>query len=232
MPPRPFADPYYLNSDFGIALYCGDCREILPALSFDAVLTDPPFGIDYDSGYGSDVWGNGAVSGDADTLVRDEALAIIGNVPALVFGSWKQPRPKGTRTLLVWDTLGALGMGDLQIPWKPSHQEIYVLGDRKGFAGRRDSDVISHPPVQSMAKNGRLHQMQKPVKLLEKLLEKLVGETICDPFMGSGSTGLACLNLGRKFIGIEIDPGHCETAKQRIETAIRDRKSQFAWGDA
>ncbi len=112
-----------------------------------------------------------------------------------------------------------MGMGALDIPWKPSSERIYVLG--KGFVGVRDEgDVIYFPPVQSMAKNGRVHPTEKPVGLMQRLLAKLPG-VVLDPFMGSGTTGVACVNLGRKFIGIEIEPRYFDIARKRIEEAYR-----------
>jgi len=122
--------------------------------------------------------------------------------------------------VLVWDTLGALGMGDLRLPWKPAHQEIYVLGDPDGFTGDRGSDVIHHPPVQSMAKNGRVHPFEKPVGLLTHLLGYMAGVLVLDPFMGSGTTGVACVKTGRKFIGIEINQDYCDIAVRRITEAL------------
>lgn len=122
-----------------------------------------------------------------------------------------------TKMVLIWDKGGALGMGDLSIPWKPDHEEIYVLG--KGFVGTRDSgSVLRHPPVQSMAKNGRVHPTEKPVSLMVDLCRKVPG-TVLDPFMGSGTTGVACVKLGRKFIGIEIDEGYFDIAVERIRKA-------------
>tara|TARA_Y100000782_G_scaffold83145_1_gene90078 strand:- start:258 stop:695 length:438 start_codon:yes stop_codon:yes gene_type:complete len=129
------------------------------------------------------------------------------------------PRPEGTRSVLIWDKGGALGMGALDIPWKPDHEEIYVIG--KGFVGKRDSgSVLRCAPVQSTAKNGRVHPTQKPVMLLKKLCQKLPG-TILDPFMGSGSTGVACAQMGRRFVGIESEKAYFDIARKRIEDAYR-----------
>ena len=200
----------------------GDCLDVLrtiPAGSVDHMLTDPPYGIAYSSVRGSNVWGDGAIEGDEDTTTRDRAIEMVGAIPSLVFGSWKRPAPKGTRACLVWDTLGALGMGDLRIPWKPSHQQIYVLGNPEGFCGDRTSDVLQCPPVQATAKNGRVHPFEKPVPLLLRLLKKMRGGVVIDPFCGSGSTGVAAIQTGRRFIGIEIDPGYADIARRRIGEA-------------
>ena len=201
-------------------LYLGDCMDILPTLpKVDAVITDPPYGIDYETGHGSLDWGNGKIAGDENTKLRDFIEHFADGKPCLMFGTWRVPRPIGTKMVLVWDKGGALGMGDLALPWKPGHEEIYVIG-RIGYTGVRSSDVLCYPPVQSMAKNGRVHPMQKPVALMVELISKTIGETILDPFMGSGTTGVAAIQLGRKFIGIEREPKYFDIACQRIEQAV------------
>lgn len=204
-------------------LYLGDCREMLATVLPDVscVLTDPPFGIGYASGYATAaLWSEGLIRGDQDTSLRDQVLGMVGDLPTLAFGSWRAPRPPNTRAVLTWDKGPALGMGALDIPWKPSTEEIYVLGH--GFTGKRDEGAaIYHPPVQSMAKNGRLHPNEKPVGLLAKLLRKMPHGCVLDPFMGSGSTGAAALVNGRCFIGCEIDPRYFDIACRRLEQAQR-----------
>ncbi|MCG8271613.1 hypothetical protein MIC97_08870 [Aquamicrobium sp. NLF2-7] len=204
----------------------GDCLEILPTLGkVDAMVTDPPYGIDYRSGHATDrLWASGRkIIGDVDCGVRDYFLADFLSShnsipPTLMFGSRKRPEPAMCRMVLVWDKGPALGMGALDLPWKPSSEEIYVIGH--GFVGRRDeSNVIYCPPVQSMAKNGRRHPNEKPVALLQRLLRKCPDGVTLDPFMGSGSTGVACVKLGRSFVGIEIDEGYFEIACERIRKA-------------
>ncbi len=203
----------------GIRLYHGDCRELTAWLESDVLLTDPPYGIAYNSGSRREKLA-ASIIGDEDTTVRDEALACWGERPAIVFGTWRIPRPEGTRARLIWDTKGALGMGDLSIPWKPSDQEIYVLG--KGFHGHRGSNVITCAPVQSMAKNGRNHPHEKPVPLLAALIEKCPPGTIADPFAGSGSTLVAAKLQGRRAIGIELEERYCEIAARRLDQGVLD----------
>lgn len=204
-------------------LYLGDCRDILPTLQdIAAFLTDPPFGIGYASGYATDaLWAGGrTIANDHDTTARDEAVALFGDRPALVFGSRRRPETPGAKMVLIWDKGPALGMGDLSLPWKPTTEEIHVVG--RGFVGARDKGaVIYHPPVQSMAKNGRLHPNEKPVGLLRILLQSLPAGLTCDPFMGSGSTGVACMLEHRPFIGFEIVPEYFDIACKRIEDAQR-----------
>ncbi|MDG3013571.1 site-specific DNA-methyltransferase [Speluncibacter jeojiensis] len=188
-------DPYY--QDDRVTLYHGDCLEITAWLDADVLVTDPPYGIDYQSGRDRDELA-ASIAGDKDTTSRDTALTAWGARPALVFGTWRIPRPERTHTRLIWDTKGALGMGDLSVPWKPSDQEIYVLG--KGFAGRRDSNVLTCPPIQATAKNGRLHPHQKPVDLLWRLIDK------CPPGV----------------IGVELDERYCEVIASRLAQGALD----------
>jgi DNA modification methylase len=209
----------YYEQD-GIAIYHEDARDFCvaghPHLFFDVMLTDPPYGIGYESGRFGTL--PRSIVGDKDTSTRDEILMWWGDNPALVFGSWRAPRPVGTRALLVWDTLGANGMGALDLPWKPSHQEIYVLGH--GFVGKRTTDVLRFPPVQSMARNGRVHPHEKPLPLLSYLLSKCPGGLVLDPFMGSGSTLVAAKVVGRSAIGVEIDERYCEVAAKRLAQGV------------
>jgi len=210
--------PYY--QDESVTIYNADCRDVLPTLdTVDLVLTDPPYGIGYNSNQadGTRVLAR-SIEGDLDTSLRDEFLDWWGSRPALVFGSWKKPRPTNTKMLLVWDTLGALGMGDLSLPWKPAHQEIYVIG--RGFSGKRTSDVLRYPPVQSMSQNGRTHPHEKPVALIRELIGKCPVGTILDPFMGSGTTLRAAKDLGRKAIGIEIEERYCEISAKRMSQMV------------
>ncbi len=201
-------------------LYLGDCLEILPTLGkVDCVVTDPPYGIGYQSGHATDrLWAAGRkITNDEDCSVRDTVLAQT-QTAALVFGSRKRPLPPDTRQVLIWDKGGALGMGALDLPWKPAHEEIYVLG--KGFVGGRNwHSVIHHNPTQAMACNGRVHPNEKPVGLMVMLLKWCPSGAILDPFMGSGTTGVACAKLGRRFIGIEIEPKYFDIACKRIEQA-------------
>jgi DNA modification methylase len=199
-----------------------DVREALQHFAdCAAILTDPPFGIAYRSGHATpDLWAGDGIRGDTDTSLRDAVLQGMPAAPMLVFGSDKAPRPPGTRMRLIWDKGPALGMGALDIPWKPSTEEIYVLG--KGFVGSRDEGaVICHPPVQSMACNGRLHPNEKPVGLLQRLMRKLPAGCIGDPFMGSGSAGEAAVRAGRAFVGCEVDPRYFGIALRRVEQAQR-----------
>lgn len=216
------SEPWVRRVEIGPhVLYQGDAMALIGTVEpFDSMVSDPPYGIAYQSGHATRaLWGGRErVAGDTSTATRDLAVSMSVGRPTLFFGSWRAPRPADTRMVLIWDKGGALGMGALDLPWKPDHEEIYVLG--KGFVGSRDcGSVLRCPPVQSMAKNGRVHPTQKPVELMQRLLKKVPG-TILDPFMGSGTTGVACVREGRRFIGIELDAGYFDIACKRIQAEV------------
>ena len=197
-------------------LYQGDCLQVMPLLGkVDACVTDPPYGIKHSSNWASS-WQKTSIANDHDVSARDEILTEI-NVPSLVFGSWKRQKPQGTHTVLIWDKGDAAGMGDLSIPWKPNHEEIYVIG--KGFRGSRGPGILRHTNI-TWESQGREHPHAKPVSLMSDLVRKCPEFwTILDPFMGSGTTGVACVNLGRSFIGIEQDPDYFDICVKRITDA-------------
>lgn len=217
--------PYYDHD--GVTIYHGDCREVMPSIHADVMVTDPPYGIGYRSGRSSPLYGEvaaryqsaegDAVEGDADTALRDEVLAAWSPLPALVFGSYRAPSPAGYRTVLVWDKGDASGMGDLSIPWKPSWELIFVIGT--GFVGARTGGVLRGyvPPRVSM---GRCHPNEKPVDLLRQLVLKCPLGDVVDPFMGSGTTLRAAKDCGRKAIGIEVEERYCEMAAKRLAQGV------------
>jgi DNA modification methylase len=210
--------PYY--DDGQCVIYHGDCREILPSIEADVLVTDPPYGVAHASNRLGRFQGQG-IAGDADTGLRDAVLAEWAG-PAIVFGSWKRPRPAGTRMVLIWDKGDAAGMGDLSLPWKPNAEEIYVLG--AGWRGSRNTSVLRDTSVLTWSGNGqRQHPNQKPIPLLRALIEKAPDHPIVlDPFMGSGTTLRAAKDLGRKAIGIEVEESYCEIAAQRLGQEVLD----------
>ena len=199
-------------------LYLGDCLAVLPTLGpVDAVVTDPPYGISHSSNYGAS-WQGRQIASDQDTTARDLALAPFPNVAA--FGTWKTPPIDGTKGCLVWDKGPAFGMGDLSFPWKGSWELIYVRG--RIWKGSRDEGVLRGHIQVSWESAGRAHPHAKPVSLICALLGKIPHKaTILDPFMGSGTTLVACARLGRKGIGIEISEDYFEIACRRVEEAYR-----------
>ena len=197
-------------------LYLGDCREILPTLcKVDAVVTDPPYGIGIEYGGFVDTRENVfALASFWLPQVKTKATRIVitpGNGAQYLY-----PQPDWT---LAWVTPAGAGSG----PWGFScWQPILVYGKDPYLSsgkGRRP-DIIEH--TESSEGNG--HPCPKPVRFMQRLVERtsLSDELICDPFMGSGTTGVACVKLGRKFIGIEIEPKYFDIACRRIEAATRE----------
>lgn len=212
--------------DDDVRIIHGDCLDVLPTLGrVDVVLTDPPYGVTYQS--------NRAVGRGTVPITNDgtrHSLRLYRNVLPLLkarhllwFTRWDawpdvwevlgQYYP--VRGLLVWDK-GSPGMGDLN-HWGPSYELIASLGFGQ-TSGSRDTSVLRYNTVPPA---NRDHPTQKPVDLLCYLIEKISepGETILDPFAGSGSTGVACLKTGRRCILIENDAKNVTTCRRRIRDA-------------
>lgn len=205
----------YYQDDL-IELHLGDCREVRGWTRAQVLVTDPPYGIDYTTTVNRTKKRSEGradmpkVKGDSTLEARDIALGLWGDKPALVFGSWRMPRPDKTRFRLIWDK-GEAGMGDLSLPWRPGDEEIYVLGE--GFRGHRGPNVLRVSNVRSDRPD---HPTPKPVSLMEALIEKCPPGVIADPFAGSGATLIAARNLGRKAIGVELEEKYCELIVKRL----------------
>jgi site-specific DNA-methyltransferase (adenine-specific) len=204
----------------GVELYLGDYREVLPMLGkVDAVVTDPPYGIGFEKGAG----GNGAQPKarrrDYGKIVGDDQPfdpRLWLGWPCILWGAnhYSSRLPHGR--WLAWNKLGDLkpwdSFSDVEFAWQNTR------------AADRIFSLLWKGLCQGEKLNGGLrgHPTQKPIGLMEWCIEHLPAnvETILDPFMGSGSTGVAAVNLGRKFIGIEIEPKYFEIACKRIQDAI------------
>lgn len=220
--------PYY--EDSYCRIFHGDCRAAQSWLTADALVTDPPYGIRYvgaegglgrrgrKTGVGGEFRGT-AITNDDSPVTRDEVLRLWGDRPALVFGTWKAPRPAATRAVLYWEKGEHVGMGDLALPWRPNVEEIYVLGT--GFVGRRSSAVLRFDaPSPNFGR--RWHPTEKPTALMATLVGKCPPTVVADPFMGSGSTLVAAKQLGRNAIGVEIEERYCEIAARRLAQGVLD----------
>lgn len=207
--------PYY--RDEHVTLFHGDCRGVDVWLAADMLVTDPPYGIRYESNSNSDRRNQKMgrpIAGDEDTSIRDWVLDRWGNRPALVFGRWDAPRPAATRARLIWDKGIDPGMGDLALPWGRSDEEIYVLG--RGFIGRRQSNIIRAAKQSSQDRNRPDHPTPKPVGLMELLIGRCPPGMIADPFAGAGATLIAAKLQGRQAVGVEIEERYCAIAAARL----------------
>ena len=214
--------PYY--EDEWVTLYHGDCLQITDWLDGDVLVTDPPYGMAFDSGR---VAGRSRpIANDTTTATRDAALALWGARPWLMFGTWRQPRPEGTAQVLVWDKTDGVGpgMGDLTSAFGTSHEDIYLGGKWPKQVARRGSVIRTSyamgNPNGLVATTG--HPTPKPVDLMEVLLAGAPPGIISDPFAGSGSTLVAAKALGRKAIGVELEERYCEIAARRLAQDVLD----------
>lgn len=211
--------PYY--DDGQVTIYHGDCREIMPSVTADVMVTDPPYGLSAALNSGGKrcriVPRSNRVVPDWDRSLdsRDAILGAWSPRPALVFASVTQPRPEGAYDRpLVWDKGEAVGMGDIRMPWRPNCEFVWIFG--VGFVGRRSSSVLRYAVTPA----GRVHPTEKPLPLMSDLIQKCPPGVIVDPFMGSGSTVVAARNLGRRAIGIEFEERYCEIAARRLDQGV------------
>lgn len=217
-------EPYY--QDDLVTLYHGDCLEVTEWLNADVLVTDPPYGMGLKSGRSNGReggFGDLSIAGDDDTAVRDAAIALWPQrLPGLVFGRWSIPRPAWVKQILIWEKGDHTGMGDLNIPWRPSIEEIYVIGPwpsrvNTGLGGGGRISPVYRVMAPTPGKvNGRNHPTEKPVQLMEALIVRCPPGVIADPFAGSGSTLVAAVNQGRKAIGVELEERYCELIAKRL----------------
>ena len=216
-------------------LYLGDCRDVLPTLSgVDAVVTDPPYflpvqsyvgarGADYRKPMIGDI---SVLEGYFQTTFDMVERTLQHGATWYVFCDAKSypvfwrvlySRCRHLR-LLVWDKLISFN----GYTWRHQHELIaWAECDGADRLPTGDGDVLQE---RGVLQDDRSHPAEKPVALLGRLIAKHpAAQTILDPFMGSGTTGVACARLGRKFIGIEIEPKYFDIACRRIEQAHRQR---------
>jgi len=200
-----------------VKLYLGDCLEVLPTLeagSIDAVITDPPYNLGFKYNNYDDLRID--YSEWCATWLRsleqicNGTIAISCGVANIAMWSYI----KAPIWILCWHkpfstSHGAFGFSN----WEP----VLIYGETGKH--ERQSDYFHATFVKDKSSNG--HPCPKPLRWANQL-EMIVsnpGDTILDPFMGSGTTGVACIQLGRRFIGIEIEPKYFEIAKKRIAQA-------------
>ena len=219
--------PYYEHAD--ITIYHGDCREILPTLpKCDLLLTDPPYGINGGVGGDSRKFGKGKYGSDLWEDTPDYIRAAV--IPAIRCALEVCARgivTCGSRNIAIYpppDDIGCFWMpaSCTHGPWGFNNFQpvLYYGRDPRSGIGSWPSGLSV---TEASEKNG--HPCPKPYKAWSWLLKKgsiLGGETILDPFMGSGTTLVAAKNLGRKAIGIEIEEKYCEIAAKRLSQEVFD----------
>jgi DNA modification methylase len=197
-------EPYRRKEVIGDAtLYLGDCRDILPTLGrVDAVVTDPPYGLAEKLQGGT--WGKKFAGADYDWDARAPAAEMFGNVPSIVWGG-NYIRLPPSRCWLVWYKRDAVPtMASCELAWTNFDANARVFD---WTIAATNAERVGHPT-------------QKPLALMKWCLGFLPdAHTILDPFMGSGTTGVACAKMGRRFIGIERDERYFDIACDRIRKA-------------
>lgn len=185
-------------------LYLGDCLEVMPTLgNVDAVVTDPPYGIGFGSKHTKWSANRGVVLGRWDQKIPDVSFLLDAAVDVIIWGGERFGLPV-SRGWLTWARPDAA-------PTFSSTEFAWTNQDRPA---RHFTMPISAVNAERIG-----HPTQKPLRLMEWCLSFTDGQAILDPFMGSGTTGVACVNLGRKFIGIELEDKYFDIACKRIEEA-------------
>lgn len=214
--------PYY--SDPWATLYLANSSEEDIWTDADVLVTDPPYGIAWegvanyskDAAPGRKTRGNDNPIANDETLeIRDRILEMWGDRPAIVFGTWRMPRPAGTRHRLVWWKRGQ-APGPTRNAFVTQDEEIYILGGGWPSSKSPMRSVIPTTEQRSREVSTIGHPTPKPVALMEQLIERCPEGVIADPFAGSGSTLLAARNLGRQAIGVELEERYCEIIAKRL----------------
>jgi len=208
-------------------LYLGDCMEIVFGLSgIDAVITDPPYGMNFQSNHRRQKHKKIVNDQSADLALSVIKWAIEeASHSTYAFGRWNNfvdyPMPK---SLITW-VKNNWSMGDLKHEHARQTEVLFFYpGKKHSFPCLRPTDVIDCPKTAN-----ELHPTEKPVGLMKKIIQWTEGSVI-DPFMGSGSTGVAAVQMGRKFIGIEYDKKYFDIACRRIEQTLA-QGSLFGFDD-
>jgi site-specific DNA-methyltransferase (adenine-specific) len=198
-------------------LILGDCREVLPTLGYiDTIVTDPPYGMEFRSNHRTVRPKFHAIANDdsRDALVWATQQPVTHS--KYIFCRWDNlvdvAKPK---SLITW-VKNNWSMGDLNAEHaRQTEVMLFYPGFDHYFPSGRPSDVIVAPRT-----GNEWHPTEKPVQLMWHVVRWTAG-VVVDPFMGSGTTGVACIKQGRKFVGIEVDEAHFDIACRRIEEAYR-----------
>ena len=202
-------------------LYCGDSINIIPTLQpVDIVISDPPYGTQPQRGYRRTKTNQpiSIIKNDLDLSITSIVLRLCVPLCNGTMSIFYSPRVaplfhRETHFMewygqIIWDKKApSLGTG-----FRYKHENIGLFGDiqfKNAFS------------LYSCFRDADQHPNQKPIPIMKQLLEVIDANTILDPFMGSGSTGVACAMMGRKFIGVELDQKYFDIACQRIEKAYQ-----------
>jgi site-specific DNA-methyltransferase (adenine-specific) len=220
--------PCWANDDGSVQLYHADCLDVLPFLhGVDAVISDPPYGISWDTKESRFAGGTREskdwipIEGD-DKDFDPRHLLDFKFVVLFGYPYFAKYLPIGNT--LIWDKRhinGKSWLSDAEIAWCKSRYK--KLGAHSGGYGCHIFQKTWQGFVRSEP-GSKIHPTQKPVTVMAWCMDKAKvpnGATVLDPYMGSGSTGIACIRSGRNFIGIEKEKTHFENAKKRIQKELQ-----------
>jgi DNA modification methylase len=216
---------YVFYQEPGITLYCGDCRDVLPLLAADerllVVITDPPYGIAWSRGvnHARASKAHEGIVGDEDTSARDGALSLLDGVPGIVSGSFYAPFPAATKQVLIWHKPPDAGLVGSVTGFRRDAEPIFLTGAWPQQLVQW-SCVLRSDNGQSATTTETGHPHTKPLSLMTRLVALAPVGTVLDPFAGSGTTLVAAKELGRRAIGIEIEPKYCEIAVKRLRQEV------------
>jgi site-specific DNA-methyltransferase (adenine-specific) len=212
-------------------VYQGDCLEVMKDIedkSIDMILTDPPYGMSFQSNHRKEQYAE--ITGDSsldwlEEFVSQSYRVAKDNTAHYIFCSFhnidifKQAFENKfkIKNILVWEKNNT-SMGDLKGDFAPKVEFIlFIHKGRRLINGKRDPNIFRFSRT-----GNNLHPTEKPVDMFEYLLSKFSNqeELVLDPFAGSGTTGVACKNLNRNFILIEQDEKHCDIIQSRVGCEI------------
>ena len=221
-------------------LYNADCKLILPTLTgIDCVITDPPYGVDYEGGHFHS--GNVNIVRKREKLQSDNEDVYGWLIPLLIKatsgacyvfyamdrGYWIHKALLDTdadiHSVLIWHKTNAT-YAAMNAQYKRRHEAILYFKRKGGnlqWCGKSTESTLLEFPREP---ENEYHPTQKPVGLIQHLIANHNAETVLDCMMGSGTTGVACMKLGRRFVGIEIEKKYFDIACERIEREVDQGK--------
>lgn len=197
----------------------------MPDESVNAIITDPPYGINYVSQTGARIKNDKA---PFIWFLYDAFRVLKSGGTLLCFTRWDVEQTFidamklagfQVKSEVIWDKV-MHGMGDCKAQFAPTHENVvFAVKGKFSFPGKRPRDVVTY---HKLASGEMIHPTEKPVGLLTSLVNAVTkpGDLILDPFAGSGSTLVAAKKSGRRFIGVELDDEYYEKARRRIEEVV------------
>ena len=191
---------------------CLEYMKTLPDKSFDIIITDPPYGMDFQSNH---------------RQVQHDKIANDLEFPLWIFAEFNRIAKKAVYVFCRWDNIASVPPPKSVLVWVKNNWSMGDLLHEHGrqweaclFYPQEEHEFIKRIPdvIHATRTGNNLHPTEKPVELMKTIISANVGDTILDPFMGSGTTLVACKHLGRNAVGIEISEKYCSIAQERLDS--------------